>query len=125
ANSTIRDLTGITMEDLRFTERWLVVDVRAHAGLDTWDGVEQVCDPARPATFMHVTGDRYRWEFRLRDGEDEAGLITPAALGACLRPWTVRADLDGLQIIRSASYTFRARLASRFRAGRVFLLGDA
>ena len=29
------------------------------ARLDTWDGVEQVCDPVRPATFMQVTGDRY------------------------------------------------------------------
>ena len=125
ANSTIRQLAGITMEDLGFTERWLVVDIRAEAGLDTWDGVEQICDPARPATFMHVTGDRYRWEFQLGDGEDEAGLITPTALGALLRPWTGRGDLDGLEIIRTASYTFRARLASRFRAGRVFLLGDA
>jgi 3-(3-hydroxy-phenyl)propionate hydroxylase len=125
ANSTIRQLAGITMDDLGFTERWLVVDIKAETGLDTWDGVEQICDPARAATFMHVTGDRYRWEFRLRDGEDEAGLITPAALGALLRPWTGRGDLDGLQIIRSASYTFRARLASRFRAGRIFLLGDA
>ena len=87
--------------------------------------MEQVCDPARAATFMQVTGDRYRWEFRLRDGEDEAALITPAALGQLLRPWTGRTDLDGLQIIRTATYTFRARLASRFQAGRVFLLGDA
>jgi 3-(3-hydroxy-phenyl)propionate hydroxylase len=125
ANSTIRQLAGITMEDLGFTERWLVVDIKADTGLDTWDGVEQICDPARPATFMHVTGDRYRWEFQLDDGEDEAGLITPAALGALLRPWTGRGDLDGLEIIRSTTYTFRARLASRFRAGRVFLLGDA
>jgi 3-(3-hydroxy-phenyl)propionate hydroxylase len=125
ANSTIRELTGITMEDLGFTERWLVVDIQAETGLDTWDGVEQICDPARAATFMQVTGDRYRWEFRLLDGEDEAGLITPAALGRLLQPWTGRGDLDGLEIIRSASYTFRARLASRFQTGRVFLLGDA
>ena len=125
ANSTIRELAGITMDDLGFTERWLVVDIRAETGLDTWDGVEQICDPARAATFMQVTGDRYRWEFRLRDGEDEAGLITPAALGQLLRPWTGRSDLAGLEIIRSATYTFRARLASRFQTGRVFLLGDA
>ena len=85
ANSTIRQLAGITMDDLGFTERWLVVDIKAGTGLDTWDGVEQICDPARAATFMQVTGDRYRWEFRLRDGEDEAGLITPAALGQLLR----------------------------------------
>jgi len=125
ANSTIRELAGITMQDLGFTERWLVVDIRAVGGLDTWDGVEQVCDPARAATFMHVTGDRYRWEFRLLDGEDEAGLITPQALGLLLRPWTGRSDLDGLQIVRTATYIFRARLASRFQDGRVFLLGDA
>jgi 3-(3-hydroxy-phenyl)propionate hydroxylase len=125
ANSTIRELAGITMEDLGFSERWLVVDIRVSDGLDTWDGVEQICDPARAATFMHVTGDRYRWEFRLRDGEDEAGLITPAALGQLLQPWTGRSDLDGLQIIRSATYTFRAQMASRFRSGRIFLLGDA
>ena len=125
AGSTIRDLAGITMEDLGFTERWLVVDIRVPGGLDTWDGVEQVCDPARAATFMQVTGDRYRWEFQLRDGEDEAGLTTPQALGALLQPWTGRDDLAGLEIIRSASYTFRARLADRFQAGRVFLLGDA
>jgi 3-(3-hydroxy-phenyl)propionate hydroxylase len=125
ANSTIRQLAGITMEDLGFTERWLVVDIKAGTGLEVWDGVEQICDPARAATFMQVTGDRYRWEFRLRDGEDEAGLITPAVLGQLLRPWTGRSDLDGLQIIRSATYTFRAQMASRFRSGRIFLLGDA
>ena len=125
AHSIVRELAGITMEDLGFTERWLVVDIRVTTPLDTWDGVEQVCDPARAATFMQVTGDRYRWEFQLRDGEDETSLITPQALGALLRPWTGRSDLQGLEIIRSASYTFRARLAARFQAGRAFLLGDA
>ena len=125
AGSTIRELAGITMDDLGFTERWLVIDIQAETGLDTWDGVEQVCDPARAATFMQVTGDRYRWEFQLRDGEDEAGLIAPRVLGQLLRPWTGRDDLAGLEIIRTADYTFRGRLASRFQAGRVFLLGDA
>ena len=74
---------------------------------------------------MRVTGDLYRWEFQLRDDEDEALLSTPYALARLLRPWTGRGDLAGLQVIRSASYTFRARLASCFQAGRVFLLGDA
>jgi 3-(3-hydroxy-phenyl)propionate hydroxylase len=123
ANSTVRRLLGVCMQDLRFTERWLVVDLRTETPLDTWDGVEQVCDPARAATFMHVTGDRYRWEFQLRDGEDETDLIP--ALGALLRPWTGRPDLTGLQVVRSAVYTFRARLATRFQVGRCFLLGDA
>jgi 3-(3-hydroxy-phenyl)propionate hydroxylase len=125
ANSTIRELTGITMEDLGFTERWLVIDIRSETRLNTWDGVEQICDPARAATFMQVTGHRYRWEFQLHDGDDETDMITPDALGRLLAPWTGRRDLDGLEITRSATYTFRARLAARFQAGRVFLLGDA
>jgi 3-(3-hydroxy-phenyl)propionate hydroxylase len=125
AGSTVRDLAGITMRDLGFTERWLVVDVRAAAALDTWDGVDQVCDPARAATFMQVTRDRYRWEFQLRDGEDAASLSTPQALGRLLQPWTGRSDLAGLEVIRSASYTFRAQVARRLQAGRIFLLGDA
>ena len=28
AGSTVRDLAGITLEDLGFTERWLVIDIR-------------------------------------------------------------------------------------------------
>ena len=125
ANSTIRQLVGVTTHDLGFTERWLVVDVRTDRDLDTWDGVEQVCDPARAATFMQVSGDRYRWEFQLHDGEDEADLIHGPALGRMLEPWTRRRDLDGLDVVRSAAYTFRARLATHFQVGRVFLLGDA
>jgi 3-(3-hydroxy-phenyl)propionate hydroxylase len=123
ANSTIRQLLGVSMQDLRFTERWLVVDIRVTRPLDTYDGVEQLCDPARAATFMHVTGDWYRWEFQLRDGEDETHLIP--ALGQLLQPWTGQPDLAGLEVVRSAVYTFRARLATRFQVGRVFLLGDA
>jgi 3-(3-hydroxy-phenyl)propionate hydroxylase len=125
AGSIVRDSIGVTMEDLGFTERWLVVDIRTDTALDTWDGVEQVCDPARAATFMRVTGNSYRWEFQLHDGEDDADLTNPQALARLLGPWTGRATLDGLQIIRNATYTFRARIASRFRVGRVFLLGDA
>jgi 3-(3-hydroxy-phenyl)propionate hydroxylase len=125
ANSTIRQLVGVTTRDLGFTERWLVVDIRADHDLGTWDGVEQVCDPARAATFMHVNGDRYRWEFQLGDGEDEADLIHGPALGRMLEPWTRRRDLAGLHVVRSAAYTFRARLATHFQVGRVFLLGDA
>ncbi|MGO8956905.1 MAG: FAD-dependent monooxygenase [Streptosporangiaceae bacterium] len=80
--STIRDLVGLSMEDLGFTERWLVIDIRVAGGLDTWDGVEQVCDPARAATFMQVTGDRYRWEFQLHDGEDpQRHLCLPGETG--------------------------------------------
>jgi 3-(3-hydroxy-phenyl)propionate hydroxylase len=123
ANSLVRQAMGSSMRDLRFEERWLVLDVRSPHALCGWGGVYQICDPARAATFMHVTGDRYRWEFRLTDGETADDLIAPGHLARLLKPWTP--DIASLQIIRQATYTFRARVADRWRTGRVFLLGDA
>jgi 3-(3-hydroxy-phenyl)propionate hydroxylase len=117
ADSTVRAAIGAAFHDLGFTQRWLVVDVRCPAPLDSWGGVDQVCDPRRAATFLHLTGDRYRFEFRLRRDERAADL-SPVEL---LRPWTSIPPT----VIRSAEYTFRARVADRWRAGRTFLLGDA
>jgi len=65
ANSLVRQAIGSGLRDLRFAEQWLVIDVRSPRALFDWGGVYQICDPARAATFMPVTGDRYRWEFRL------------------------------------------------------------
>ncbi|HEX2315287.1 MAG TPA: bifunctional 3-(3-hydroxy-phenyl)propionate/3-hydroxycinnamic acid hydroxylase [Thermomonospora sp.] len=125
ANSLVRQVVGARMRDLRFEERWLVVDVRCARELDVWDGVDQVCDPRRAATFMRVGPERYRWEFRMRPGESAEDLTTPKALGRLLSPWTHGVPLDELRVIRSAPYTFRARVADRWRRGRLFLLGDA
>ncbi len=117
AHSTVRRLLGARMRDLGPAERWLVVDLLADAPLDVWPGVHQVCDPVRPATFMPVTGDRYRAEFRLRDGETAAGLD----LGALLD----RFGAAGCTVVRAAEYTFAAQVADRWRRGRVLLCGDA
>src|ERR1700756_3412438 len=69
ANSVVRASIGASMEDLKFQQRWLVVDVATCADLDQWDGVQQICDPHRAATFMRIGETRYRWEFRLLAGE--------------------------------------------------------
>jgi 3-(3-hydroxy-phenyl)propionate hydroxylase len=116
ANSTVRDLIGARLLDLRFAERWLVVDGVCEADLGAWGGVHQVCDPRRAATFMQLGPRRYRWEFRLFDGEPEPDL------DALLAPWL---GGTGVRVVRRAEYTFKANVAERWRAGRVFLLGDA
>jgi 3-(3-hydroxy-phenyl)propionate hydroxylase len=117
AGSTVRATIGAGFVDLGFTQRWLVVDVRCRTPLDSWGGVDQVCDPHRPATFLHLTRDRYRFEFRLRRDEQPSDL----PLAELLRPWTRIPPT----VVRCAEYTFRARVADRWRAGRTFLLGDA
>lgn len=125
ANSLVREAIGTRMRDLRFTERWLVVDGRCARRLDAWDGVDQICDPRRAATFMRIGPDRYRWEFRMRPGETAEDLTVPGALARLLAPWTRGVSFSEIEVIRSASYTFRARVADRWRSGRLFLLGDA
>lgn len=121
ANSVVRALTGASMRDLGPDDRWLVLDVRAAGPLPVWGGVTQVCDPRRPATVMRVTGDRYRFEFRMAPGETVPGLLAPEQLAGLLAPH----DPAGLELVRAAEYTFRAQVADRWRTGRVLLAGDA
>ncbi|KPI08176.1 monooxygenase FAD-binding protein [Actinobacteria bacterium OK074] len=121
AGGVTREAVGAEWEDLRFEERWTVLDVRTGLPVRCWEGVEQICDPERPATFMRVGEDRYRWEFRLRDDAE----LDHERLRELLAPWVDLADGAGFELMRQARYTFRARVADRWRRGRVFLLGDA
>lgn len=122
ANSVTRAAIGATWEDLRFEERWTVVDVRTTLPVRCWEGVDQVCDPARPATFMRVGEDRYRWEFRLPDADAE---LDHDRLRELVAPWVDVPYGADFEVVRQAPYTFRARVADHWRRDRVFLLGDA
>ncbi|MFB8005136.1 bifunctional 3-(3-hydroxy-phenyl)propionate/3-hydroxycinnamic acid hydroxylase [Nocardia sp. NPDC056000] len=125
ANSLVRTAIGARMRDLRFEQRWLVVDLATTVDPGHWGGVHQVCDPRRAATYMRIGTTRHRWEFRLLPGESADDFRDLDRLGPLLAPWLADADREGLELVRVAEYTFRAQLADRWRAGRVFLLGDA
>jgi 3-(3-hydroxy-phenyl)propionate hydroxylase len=125
ANSVVRTAIGAAMEDLHFEQRWLVVDVASTVELDQWDGVHQVCDPGRAATYMRIGEDRYRWEFRLLPGETAADFESIDALQPLIGPWVAGIPCERLELVRVAEYTFRAQIADRWRDRHVFLLGDA
>ena len=125
ANSVVRTAIGSTMQDLNFEQRWLVIDVDSPIELDQWEGVHQVCDPERAATYMRVGTTRYRWEFRLLPGETAADFESVGALLPLIGPWVEGVPCDTLVLGRVAEYTFRAQLADRWRDRNVFLLGDA
>jgi 3-(3-hydroxy-phenyl)propionate hydroxylase len=125
ANSLVRASIGSSMLDLGFEQRWLVVDVATTADLRQWEGVHQVCDVARAATYMRIGDARYRWEFQLHDDETAADFATVTRLEPLLRPWLADVDIEELQVLRTADYTFRAAIADRWRKDRIFLLGDA
>jgi 3-(3-hydroxy-phenyl)propionate hydroxylase len=123
ATSVVRRSMGARMQDLRFRQRWLVVDVNADHDLGQWQGVHQVCDRHRAATYMQISERRHRWEFQLGEGETTADYATVAQLMPLLRPWVE--GPAGLELVRVAEYTFRAQVADRWRDRRIFLLGDA
>ncbi|WP_433714289.1 bifunctional 3-(3-hydroxy-phenyl)propionate/3-hydroxycinnamic acid hydroxylase [Nocardia sp. CA-084685] len=125
ANSVVRSAIGATLRDLNFAQRWLVVDVDTTADFGEWEGVHQVCDPVRAATYMRIGTTRYRWEFRLGPGETAADYGDSTSLRPLIAPWTGNAASEELRLVRVAEYTFRAQLADRWLRGRIFLLGDA
>lgn len=125
ANSVVRTAIGARMQDLEFEQRWLVIDVDSPVELDQWDGVHQVCDPGRAATYMRIGETRYRWEFRLLDGETTTDFESIEALKPLIGPWVEDIACGQLELVRVAEYTFRAQLADCWRDRNVFLLGDA
>ena len=125
ANSLVRAAIGACMEDLKFEQRWLVVDVATAVELDQEEWVHQVCDPHRAATYMRVGNTRYRWEFRLLADETADDYNTMATLYPLIRPWVKDVAPEQLQLVRVAEYTFRAQVANRWRRGNMFILGDA
>lgn len=125
ANSVVREAIGAEMTDLGFEQRWLVVDVATASDLGQWEGIHQVASADRASTYMRIGEDRYRWEFQLHPDESAADHQTLGELRPLLRPW-LRGVPDGeLELVRVTDYTFRARIADRWRRDRTFLLGDA
>jgi 3-(3-hydroxy-phenyl)propionate hydroxylase len=122
--STLRAMVGIELADLDFDEPWLVVDVRVNErGLARLPRTSvQFCEPGRPCTMVIGPGNHRRWEISLNPGEDLRQAATPEGTWALLRRWITPEDGE---LWRQSSYRFHALVAQQWRAGRVFLAGDA
>ena len=122
ARSIVRQAIGGAHEDLGLHQPWLVVDVLLERDVDLPPQTVQYCDPARPVTFVKVTGQRRRWEIMLMPGDDPASIARPESMWRLLSPWIRPGDA---RIERSALYTFHSLIARRWRKGRLFIAGDA
>jgi len=122
--SAVRGLVGIELEDLDFDEPWLVVDVRVNErGLAKLPQTSvQFCEPERPCTMVIGPGNHRRWEISLKPGEDPQQATTDAGTWQLLSRWLT--PEDG-RLWRQSSYRFHALVARTWRAGRVFVAGDA
>jgi len=121
ASSTVRRRLGIRLRGITSRRRWLVVDVQRPAGPDP-AAFEFLCHPGRPTVGGALPGGRQRWEFMLLPGEDARAMVRPEVVRRLLAR---HPDTDADDVLRAAVYTFHARVAERWRDGRVFLLGDA
>lgn len=118
--SAVRGLLGVAMPGHRLDAPWLVANVAEpapvlHATIR--------CDPRRPSVMVSVPHGVRRIECMLRESEaDEVRRDGAAARAMLASVWPEAAKAD---ILDRAVLRFEARIADRWRVGRVFLAGDA
>lgn len=124
ANSLVRQLMGAEVEDLRGTQRSLIVDIhpfRHPAELPATTGFI-LCEGRRPVTYVPIFPPMLRFEFMLLDGDDAAELERPQAVYDALGRWI---EPGSYRIMRTDTYEWHARLVHGWRSGRLLLAGDA
>jgi 3-(3-hydroxy-phenyl)propionate hydroxylase len=122
ARSIVRQAIGSDHLDLGLHQPWLVVDVVLDREVDLPEQTVQYCDPARPVTFVKVTGRRRRWEIMLMPGDVPEDMTRPETVWRLLAPWLAPGDA---RIERGALYTFHSLVAARWRDRRLLIAGDA
>ena len=118
ASSPVRKWAGLGLDDLEFDEPWLVVDAmvtRPPTELGLPACPTQLCDPARPVTFVPVAGPYIRWEFMLLPDERREAMLEPHRIDRLIAEWTNPREV---KMIRSAVYDFHALVAMRWGTRR-------
>ena len=120
AHSAVRKQVGAVLSGATYEQPWLIVDLGA-----TRERLRQtrvVCDPRRPFITLPGPNGLRRYEFMLRRDESETKAVEMSFVRALLAASGPDADAP---IVRRQVYTFHARIADRWRRGRVLLAGDA
>lgn len=120
--SAVRQAAEIMLEDLQFDEPWLVIDAIVQ-DFERLPKVNlQICDPERPTTCVLMGQGRHRWEFMIKPGETAEKVLDDAFIDKLLEKWDVK---GAVTLERKAVYQFNARIAEKWRKGRILLAGDA
>lgn len=118
--SSVRKTLDIPLVGSTFQEPWLIVDL--HSTRNRCFHTEVFCDPRRSSITLPGPGGIRRYEFKLNPGET----IVEAEEEGFARRLLAEVGPDGNEPIRRQKvYTFHARIAARWREGRIFLAGDA
>jgi len=128
-SSSLRSLLGGNMRTLGPPSQWLVCDTLLERDIASGKPMYQICNPLRPGTIEPCNGRHVRWEFRTLPSDSIQQLENESFSRSLMQPYLHLVDpmLESahLKILRSKVYTFRSAVATRWRHGRIFLLGDA
>ena len=120
AASLVREKLGIKLEGTTFSERWLIVDLENNG--NRIKHTEVFCDKRRPCITLPGPDQTRRFEFKLLAGEKDEDLLEQKTVERLL---AAHGADPNATLRRKTVYRFHARVAPRWREGRVFLAGDA
>ncbi|MET0400930.1 MAG: bifunctional 3-(3-hydroxy-phenyl)propionate/3-hydroxycinnamic acid hydroxylase, partial [Cystobacter sp.] len=118
--STVRRLAGIDMVGSTYDEGMVAVSLLLPEEPPAI--CRMVCDPHRHVFVTRCAGNELRVEYMIREDEKAEDMIRPERVREFISPYV---DPDRVTVLRAAPYIFNRRVATRWREGRMFLLGDA
>jgi 3-(3-hydroxy-phenyl)propionate hydroxylase len=119
--SKVREQLGIKLDGSTYPERWLIVDLAQRSV--PLRHTRTYCDPRRPAIRLPGPHGTVRYEFMLHAADRDEDVLQEAIFRGWIRE-RVAEDAQ-LPLVRKAIYGFHARVAERWKEGRVLLAGDA
>ncbi|WP_411686825.1 bifunctional 3-(3-hydroxy-phenyl)propionate/3-hydroxycinnamic acid hydroxylase [Acinetobacter indicus] len=120
-NSLVRRRLNIAFDGKTAPNQWIVIDID-NDPLAT-PHIYLCCDPVRPYVSAALPHGIRRFEFMVMPGETQEELSKPENIAKLLSK--VLPTTDGIEVIRQRVYTHNARIAEKFRVGRILLAGDA
>lgn len=124
-NSAVREQLGIDVETLHAHDRWCICDARFvdEKPQERWTWVEAPFNDGR-AVWQHPMADGvWRLDYQMPPESDVAMLSDPDVARERVRAHL--GDDVAFDLIWVGPWTYRNQIAKRFRAGRVFLVGDS
>ena len=122
ANSITRKKINSQFDNLGFNQKWAVIDLILKKNKKLPDRTIQYANSKRPATYCRNVGKRRRWEFAIKNNENEKKVVSDNFIWNFLKPWLKSSEA---KIERKAIYTFQSAIAKKWRKERIFLAGDA
>lgn len=120
--SMVRSVLNIEMDAHEPAREWIIADSVLKNPEDASllpDRFRYVLKKERLTIFAYGIGNNNRWEFQLKKGEAEPH-------ESLVRFWISKyIPLDKLEITRIAKYAHNSLVARKWKAGRIFLAGDA